>query len=164
MYPFFYDNRQRRKDEEHDILSQYENFYENEPQQEYEVEQFNLPRTPRRPNVPGFIPGETQNPYLDDYNRRSPNRPYDNNSGRRPSGPPPSTVPSKSRGTNLKAVDPGSIRFCSHNYTYIWLRNGQGFWMYITHVGRRSISGYRWTPFGWVYSGQDLRNIESFFC
>lgn len=86
--------------------------------------------------------------------------------GGTPMGPPPSFTPSKSdAGPSLKAVDPGSIRFCRYKFTYIWLRNGRSFWSFITFVGRKSISGYRWQRRrGWVYFGMDLRKIDSFIC
>src|SRR3712207_8775854 len=48
-----------------------------------------------------------------------------------PMGPPPSFTPSKTEtkaGINVKAVDPGSIRFCKYKYTYLWLTNGNSFW------------------------------------
>lgn len=79
-----------------------------------------------------------------------------------PIGPPPSTIPQQQFQTF--AVDPGGIRGCLYRYTYIWLEGYQSFWFYPTFVGRRSISGYRWTGFRWVYFGIDLNRIESFQC
>ncbi|MCZ8515565.1 transporter [Paenibacillus filicis] len=53
-------------------------------------------------------------------------------------------------------------------YVYIWQTNGEAYWMYLTHVGRTSIAGFRWYgtgPFGfWIYFGLDLRRIDSFVC
>jgi hypothetical protein len=79
-----------------------------------------------------------------------------------PPGRPPSYIPERS--PELRAVDPGAIRRCRGRFTYIWLENGQEFWAYITYVGRRSVSGYRWLGYRWVYFGTDLKNIESFIC
>lgn len=79
-----------------------------------------------------------------------------------PPGRPPSYTPE--RAPTLTAVDPGSIRRCRYKFTYLWLKNGQQYWAYITFVGRRSIAGYRWLGYRWVYFGTDLRNIESFVC
>lgn len=79
-----------------------------------------------------------------------------------PPGRPPDITPRETPG--VYAVDPGAIRGCLYNYVYIWLDNGQHFWMYPTYVGHKSISGYRWGYFGWVYAGYDLDNVESFFC
>lgn len=79
-----------------------------------------------------------------------------------PPGRPPSYTPEMS--PELRAVDPGAIRRCRYKYTYLWLKNRQEFWSYITYVGRKSISGYRWIGYRWVYFGTDLKNIESFVC
>ncbi len=79
-----------------------------------------------------------------------------------PKGAPPRMTPTQSPG--LRAIDPGAIRQCMYTYVYIWLENGQNFWFYPTFVGRRSISGYRWTRFGWAYTGFDLDMIQSFYC
>jgi hypothetical protein len=91
-----------------------------------------------------------------------------------PSGPPPSFTPSKNQaqiqgfgapgGIGVQAIDPGAIRRCRFRYVYIWLRNGNSFWAWLTFVGRRSISGYRWNGRRWVYFGIDLRRIDAFIC
>jgi hypothetical protein len=90
-----------------------------------------------------------------------------------PTGPPPSFTPSQaqaqpltttSQGAATFAVDPGAIQRCLFRYTYIWMRGGQQFWFFPTFVGRRSIAGFRWTGFTWVYFGTDLRRIRSFQC
>jgi hypothetical protein len=90
-----------------------------------------------------------------------------------PTGPPPSFTPSQaqaqsltttSQGATTFAVDPGAIQRCLFRYTYIWMRGGQQFWFFPTFVGRRSIAGFRWTGFTWVYFGTDLRRIRSFQC
>jgi len=79
-----------------------------------------------------------------------------------PPGRPPSVTPERPVG--VFAVDPGAIRRCRYKFTYLWLENGQEFWAYLIFVGRRSISGFRWIGFRWVYFGTDLRNIDSFVC
>lgn len=87
-----------------------------------------------------------------------------------PSSPPPGYKPPKPvephmhGGITPKAVDPGAIMPCRFRFTYIWLRNGNSFWAYITYVGRTSIAGYRWNGRRWIYFGMDLRRIESFTC
>ncbi|HOK43043.1 MAG TPA: hypothetical protein PLD49_05210 [Thermoclostridium caenicola] len=80
-----------------------------------------------------------------------------------PSGPPPRTAPSRASMTPL-AVDPGSIRFCLFRFTYIWPRRGQPFWLFPVTLGRRSIAGFRWTGFRWVFFGMDLDQIDAFQC
>ncbi|MHC6178464.1 hypothetical protein ACYUJ6_01120 [Clostridium sp. JNZ X4-2] len=86
-----------------------------------------------------------------------------------PPGPPPSNVPSKEKsnlksGPQPKAVDSGSLRPCVFKYVYIWPKRGNPFWAWITTVGKRSVSGYRWYRGRWAYFGMDLNQIESFIC
>lgn len=80
-----------------------------------------------------------------------------------PSGPPPSFVPQQQQ-VSLFAVDPGSMRGCLFRYTYVWLNNRQQFWFYPIFLGRRSVAGWRWTGWRWVYFGIDLRQVQSFTC
>ncbi|WP_173105078.1 hypothetical protein [Bacillus sp. KH172YL63] len=86
-----------------------------------------------------------------------------------PPGPPPNFQPQKTavQGTQgspgLYAVDPGAIRRCLFHYTYIWLKR-DSFWFYPVYIGHRSIAGWRWIGFTWVYYGIDLDKIESFTC
>ena len=77
-----------------------------------------------------------------------------------PTGPPPSFTPDFAP----FRVDPGSLRMCRGRFTYIWLDTGRSFWFYPTYIGRRSVAGYRWTGFGWVYFGIDTNRISSFTC
>lgn len=79
-----------------------------------------------------------------------------------PTSPPPSVVPQLS--PQVKAVDPGTISGCMYRYTYIWPTFGRPYWFYPTRLQRRSISGYRWNGYMWMYYGTDLRNIKSFSC
>ncbi len=79
-----------------------------------------------------------------------------------PPGRPPSYIPQET--ASVAAVDPGAIRRCRHKFVYLWLRDGQQFWAYLTFVGRRSVAGYRWIGYRWVYFGTDLRRIKSFVC
>ncbi len=83
-----------------------------------------------------------------------------------PSGPPPAITPQFAgpQGIGIQAVDPGSIRRCRYRFVYLQLRNGREFWAWLTFVGRRSVSGWRWTGYRWVYFGVSLRQIESFYC
>ena len=88
-----------------------------------------------------------------------------------PQGRPPAFIPQQATATHATfvqpgvfAVNPGSIRPCLFRYTYIWLTNGQQFWMFPTFIGRDSISGWRWTGFRWFFFGTDLRRIVAFTC
>lgn len=84
-----------------------------------------------------------------------------NPSNMMPTGPPPTFTPKQAPQTF--AVDQGSIQGCLFRFTYIWLRRN-AFWFFPVHIGRRSISGFRWSGFRWTYFGIDLRHIQSFQC
>lgn len=95
-------------------------------------------------------------------------------------GPPPNFTPSKDspgvkslsggtsgpkgKGSQTKAVSPGSISFCLFKFTYIWERGGRNYWAFLLNVDRRSVSGLRWFRGTWVFFGLDLRRIDSFIC
>jgi hypothetical protein len=119
------------------------------------------------PNFPGF-PGGNQG--FPGENQGFPNFPppgQQTGGQNQPPGPPPNIQPTLSTtqgGPSTKAVDPGSIRGCLYRYTYMWLRGRQRFWFYPTYVGRRSVSGWRWYGYRWVYYGVDLDRVESFQC
>lgn len=84
-----------------------------------------------------------------------------------PSGPPPSFIPSQAaaqQAVGIFAVEPGAIRPCLFRYVYIWLDNRQQFWAWLTFVGRRSVAGWRWTGFNWIYFGVDIDRISYFVC
>ncbi len=78
-----------------------------------------------------------------------------------PTEPPPSFTPKQA--PQPFAIDASSIRGCLFRFTYIWLRR-DAFWFFPVHIGRRSISGFRWIGFRWTYFGIDLRHIQSFQC
>ncbi|MDX8363627.1 hypothetical protein [Cytobacillus sp. IB215665] len=80
-----------------------------------------------------------------------------------PSAPPPSFVPQQHQ-PDLQAIDPRALVRCLYRYTYIWLRGRRSFWFYPTFIGRKSVSGYRWTGVRWVYFGIDAQRIISFQC
>ncbi|MNJ56732.1 hypothetical protein D3C77_522920 [compost metagenome] len=80
-----------------------------------------------------------------------------------PSSPPPQFTPPKPAATTF-AIDPGAISGCLYRNTFVWLRNGDAFWLFPTFVGRTSVAGFRWTGRIWVFTGVDLRSIVSFTC
>lgn len=87
-----------------------------------------------------------------------------------PSGPPPSTPPPQTAsfgapgGPTALAVDPGAFFGCLYRFTWVRLNNGEQFWFYPTFIGRRSVAGYRWFFFTWMYFGIDSNRIRSFQC
>lgn len=79
-----------------------------------------------------------------------------------PTSPPPQFVPQMPISTF--AVDPGAISRCLFRNTYVWLNNGEQFWLFPIFVGRTSVAGFRWFGFFWSYFGVDLNRIRSFTC
>ncbi|OEH93999.1 hypothetical protein [Bacillus solimangrovi] len=92
------------------------------------------------------------------------NFPTSQNNEQAPSSPPPQYIPQQQTSSGLTAVDPRTIAGCLYRFTYIWMRGGNSFWFYPVYVGRRSVSGYRWTGRNWIYAGYSLRRIISFHC
>jgi len=93
-------------------------------------------------------------------------RPPQGPQGRPPSAPPNFT-PSQPQSQQFGAtplVDSGAIRPCIFRLVYIWPRRERGFWAWLTFVGPRSVSGFRWNRNTWRYFGMDLREISSFQC
>ncbi|KWW11163.1 hypothetical protein AS888_03035 [Peribacillus simplex] len=78
---------------------------------------------------------------------------------------PPLFIP-KLTGSMLQALDPGSMKGCLYQNTYVWLRNGRSFWFYPTYVGYNSVAGYRWrkSQQRWSYYGTDASEIQAFQC
>ncbi|SHK08702.1 hypothetical protein SAMN02745163_03190 [Clostridium cavendishii DSM 21758] len=97
--------------------------------------------------------------------------------GGSPMGPPPAYIPAKndtkvksfspsgdSNNPNMKYVSGGSLKPCLYRYTYIWQNNGRSYWAYLTRIDPRSVSGWRWLGFRWVFFGVDTNRIDSFVC
>ncbi|MDL2300933.1 hypothetical protein LJC58_01110 [Lachnospiraceae bacterium OttesenSCG-928-D06] len=84
--------------------------------------------------------------------------------GGRPMSPPPTKTPSRNTIEPLR-VDQNSIRNCMFRFTYIWMINGDEFWMFPTSVSHTTVTGFRWNwRLGWSYTGVSLRQIASFTC
>ena len=144
----------------------YNDYFRNDEPVEYESE-YN-PLEFEQGELPPYCPyrqfAQVAENY-DDYNMRAPNM---------PSGPPPSFVPQEGGakvqgfgapgGSATQFVEQGAIRPCLFRNIYIWPRRGKSFWAFLTFVGRRSVSGFRWQGRRWVYFGMDLRDIRSFQC
>lgn len=149
-----------------------------------------MERFPKPPNGfnPNFQPPNFPSGNFPGGNYPGGNFPGNNNQGGFQPGPnvnpsqlgaPPNYIPTKDAkgvqtlnsggpggpgGPNAKAVSPNSIRFCLYQFTYIWERNGRGYWAFLLNVDRVSVSGLRWLGWNWVYFGVDLRRIDSFIC
>lgn len=131
----------------------------------------NNSRIENQRSVSGFFGGDNSG---SGGNQRQMTPPFGNNNstvgrqGPMPMGPPPSNIPQRpvaARGATTFAVDAGTIRNCIGRFTYIWLNNGNEFWMFPIQVGRQSVAGFRWMPrFGWTYIGVSLNRIDFFTC
>lgn len=133
----------------------------NSPYSDYEFSPFSYEFLNSRSELPpgGNFPGGF--PVLPGF----PNLPGSNFPGgspgqpNMPKSPPPNYIPSKkdkgvqnfSSSKDTKAVSPNSIRFCLFKYTYIWEVSGRSYWTFLLNVDRRSVSGFRWLGFSWVY-------------
>lgn len=90
-----------------------------------------------------------------------------------PTTPPPNFKPSKAQATEMTAQGPGgvttlvsagSLSPCLYRFVYLWLTNGNEFWVYLTYLDYQTAAGFYWTGFNWAYFGIDLNRIDSFFC
>lgn len=112
-------------------------------------------------------------PDRNNSNRNNRNNPNNNNNINRemPLGPPPSRIPQQpaqmqfGAGPGARSVNPSSIRNCVGSFTYIWMSNGQEFWMFPVQVWGDSVAGFRWNRrTGWSYVGISLSRIDMFSC
>ena len=79
-----------------------------------------------------------------------------------PLSPPPTTIPNNLWPVPLPLTRERSQDVCFASPIYgrdLGLASG-----FPTFVGRTSVAGFRWTGRRWVFSGFDLRRIESFTC
>ncbi|MPQ43873.1 hypothetical protein [Clostridium tarantellae] len=85
----------------------------------------------------------------------------------KPLGPPPSYLPSKNdKNVSITKGNLNSKPFslCINKFTYIWQTNGRSYWTYLILANNKSICGFRWTAFRWIYFGLDLNRINAFVC
>ena len=114
-------------------------------------------------------PGHGHRPPEHGHRPHPPGQPFEpwSRPGSFPPGKPPVRIPERptlTRGSTVFTIDPGALTGCLNRYTYVWLQNGTSFWMYLTFIGRQSVSGFRWTQFGWTFTGLSLQSIEMFAC
>lgn len=81
---------------------------------------------------------------------------------KRPKNPPPSNIPQMP--ATAGPIEPSTISPCAYKYSYFWLKNGESFWAYIVNVGKRSISGWKYTEGRWKQFGLHLAQIKNFTC
>ena len=56
------------------------------------------------------------------------------------------------------------LRRCMNRFTFIWLRNGNGFWFFPIFITNRQVFGFRWNGRNWVNDNINLRRIIFFQC
>jgi len=76
-----------------------------------------------------------------------------------PPGPPPRYIPKRPDSANT-----GSLKGCRKKWTFIWLKNGSSFWMWIRRIYRRTIIGTIWTGCAFSTHALAIHRIESFRC
>ncbi|MDP4142989.1 MAG: hypothetical protein Q8936_00705 [Bacillota bacterium] len=83
-----------------------------------------------------------------------------------PKNPPPNYTPKLSDVPvpNLILVEFGAISPCIFKNTYIWLKNGESFWSYLTFISRNSVAGWRYINNRWVYFTTNLNQIKNYIC
>ncbi len=129
---------------------------------------FKLDQPPRNPPPPGFGPNQGPPQGFGP----GPRPPQGGPGPRPPQGGPgpnaPRTAPpnyTPSRQIAPFRVDPSSIRNCKGRFTYVWLSNGDQFWMFPVQVSRNTVTGFRWNRFfGWSIFGVSLNRIDAFMC
>ncbi|WP_298838060.1 hypothetical protein [Clostridium sp.] len=136
------------------------------------IKSFNLNNTYEQEaqNLPLICPYRQMNPFppfIGGPQGGPPGSPASGSPGRPPSSAPNFTPPepkTQQFGATPLSIDQGAIKPCLRRFVYIWPRRGRGFWAWLTFVGPRSISGFRWDRNTWRYFGMDLREISSFQC
>jgi hypothetical protein len=90
-----------------------------------------------------------------------------------PIGPPPPFIPSETQATFqhtgagtgfFLTVDPSTFSTCMFMYVYIWLKDGSGFWSWITYVDNNSIGGWRWSGTSWIQFRLNINAVHGFGC
>lgn len=59
---------------------------------------------------------------------------------------------------------PVGLQNCLYRFTYMWLRNGDNFWFFLTAVGESRVYGYRFFGGRWNNYSIALGQIVSFNC
>lgn len=62
------------------------------------------------------------------------------------------------------ALNPWDLQNCLYRFTYLWLRNDDNFWFFLTTIGESRVYGYRFFGGRWNNYSVDLRDIVSFYC
>ena len=60
--------------------------------------------------------------------------------------------------------NPRGIQNCLYRFTYMWLRNNDNFWFYLTAVGESRIYGFRFFGGRWNQYSIALSEIVNYHC
>ena len=64
----------------------------------------------------------------------------------------------------LYAQNTWGLQNCIYRFTYLWLRNGDNFWFFLTTVGESRVYGYRFFGGRWNQYSVAVRDIVNFRC
>ncbi|MCI1694377.1 hypothetical protein [Aneurinibacillus aneurinilyticus] len=122
-----------------------------------EERQFSFPQN--LPGIPGF-PGGGFPPQPPTQPPGGPGQPP-----MQPPTLPPTYIPQQSQAYSTLAIAPGSLRLCLFRWTYVWLSNGDQFWIWPFSVRQQTVTFFRHIPFfGYTLGGLDTRRIAYFIC
>lgn len=84
-----------------------------------------------------------------------------------PQSSPPPFIPSKTEVSSsgnsvVKDISEENMTACLNKFTYVWQLNGRSYWACITNCDKKSLSGWRFIAFKWIYFGVDLKKIECY--
>ncbi|MMZ55878.1 hypothetical protein D1872_177460 [compost metagenome] len=118
------------------------------------------PQPPTQPPYPGPFPGGGFPPQPPTQPPGGPGQ-----QPMQPPTPPPTYIPQQSQAYSTQAVAPGSLRLCLFRWTYVWLSNGDQFWIWPFSVRQQTVTYFRYIPFfGYTIGGLDTRRIDYFVC
>lgn len=95
-----------------------------------------------------------------------PSPPMQPQGGSYPPAAPPKSAPLKAESQKSLSNQPGGRNICNcfNRYTYVWLRDGGAFWIWLVAVYDTYIICYRWNGSRWVSAQIARRRIDFFTC
>jgi len=82
-----------------------------------------------------------------------------------PASPPTisPTKPINPPGTSV-VIDANTVKPCMNTCTYVWLKNGTTYWVWMSQTTQDSIYGYYWNGSQWAQFSLPLQQIDYFQC
>lgn len=114
-------------------------------------------------NCPYFV-RKFKCPFYDGYRQKTEEYPIQQQQP--PKNPPPNYIPNMPAAAESDLTTTGfdTITPCIFKHTYLWLKNGQSFWLYPVVINRTLVSGWRYRGGQWLYFTVFLNNIKGFVC